>query len=58
MGKPQQQRHGQHINAFVDMQECVHFTYEYVDGYPVKRTHIIPNGGMDGKMEVRYEYEE
>lgn len=43
---------------FVDMQECVHFTYEYVDGYPVKRTHIIPNGGMDGKMEVRYEYEE
>ena len=43
---------------FVDMQECVHFTYEYVDGYPVKRTHIIPNDGMDGKMEVRYEYEE
>lgn len=35
--------------------EC---TYEYVDGYQVKRTHIIPNGGMDGKMEVRYEYEE
>ncbi len=36
---------------FVDMQECVHFAYEYVDGYPVKRTHIIPkwwNGWKNG----------
>ena len=38
--------------------ECVHFTYEYDDHYPVKSTHYIRYNEVDGTVVKQYVYVE